>query len=73
MLECTKIKFSKKNAQTRLNELRKEGNLDANSRIYPCPICSWWHLTHKEKGMGGKKKLTRLSKKEDWDKLIEKT
>lgn len=41
---CGKIIFSKKDAQTKRNTLMKLGN-EKYLRIYPCDICSGWHLT----------------------------
>lgn len=41
-----KVHFSKKDAQTRRNELNKEGK---RVREYHCHRCNSWHLTHKER------------------------
>jgi hypothetical protein len=38
--------YDKKTAETIRNSLRKRGHL---VREYPCDICNWWHLTHKQK------------------------
>lgn len=41
-----KVHFSKKEAQTRRNELRRQG---IKVREYECDKCNTWHLTHQEK------------------------
>lgn len=38
--------YGKKTAQTVKNKRAKEG---VELRIYPCPFCRAWHLTHKVK------------------------
>ena len=38
--------FSKKEAETRRNELNREGK---RVREYECDKCKKWHLTHKQK------------------------
>jgi len=40
--------YTKKEAQTVLNFLQGRGN-GKNLRIYQCPYCDFWHLTHKQK------------------------
>ena len=41
---CTnKGRYSKKEARTIKNSLRKEGKM---LREYHCPKCNFWHLTH---------------------------
>lgn len=40
-----KTKFSKKEAQTALNSLRRRGIKRRPERIYPCTVCNHWHLT----------------------------
>lgn len=41
-----KKQYLKKTAQTVKNQRAKEGII---LRIYPCPLCKAWHLTHKVK------------------------
>ncbi len=41
---CGKRSYPKKDAQSARNRLRKRG---AILRIYHCPKCNRWHLTHK--------------------------
>lgn len=41
-----KAKYYKKTAQTILNERLKEG--EKYLRIYACPKCGFFHLTHQE-------------------------
>lgn len=41
-----KIKYDKKGATTMMNFLERKGR--KNLRIYDCPLCGGWHLTHKE-------------------------
>lgn len=36
--------YSKRDAQTKKNYLEKQGR--ERMRIYPCPACNQWHLTH---------------------------
>lgn len=38
--------YSKKEAQTKRNELNRKGK---RVRVYQCQICDYWHLTHKDK------------------------
>lgn len=43
---CGKNAYHKKDAITALNKRREAGVI---LRVYQCPICSLWHLTHTEK------------------------
>jgi len=45
-MPCEKVQFSKKDAKTRLNELRRDKTLSKRpQRIYYCPECGFWHLS----------------------------
>lgn len=45
---CNKVRYpSKKDAQTKLNSMRGFGRKSGKKlRIYPCPNCKGWHLSH---------------------------
>lgn len=46
---CKKVQFSKKEAQTALNErLHKGKKWSREKRIYYCGECNAWHLTSKK-------------------------
>lgn len=47
---CTKISYTKRDAQTALNFLLSVRNFKCRreKRIYHCPDCNMWHLTSKE-------------------------
>jgi len=48
--DCDKVKFTKKEAQTKMNLLISSGSWNkkqGSGRIYHCPICKHWHLTSK--------------------------
>lgn len=46
---CKKVQFSKKEAQTALNERKTKGRQwSKEKRIYYCEYCNKWHLTSKE-------------------------
>lgn len=47
--ECGKVCFDKKSAQTKMNWLLKQGKA-RYLRIYQCPICNSFHLTHVKQG-----------------------
>lgn len=47
-----KGQYSKKDAQTIVNHLKKQGR---QIRKYHCPFCNLWHITHKEKYFKTKK------------------
>lgn len=42
-----KRQYTKKEAQTIRNQRLFQG--EKYLRIYPCPLCNSWHLTHKNK------------------------
>ena len=44
MLCSEKYGYSKKDAETKRNFIKKERGILL--RIYPCPICGKYHLTH---------------------------
>lgn len=45
-MQCwEKKKHSKKDAQTLANKAKNERG--QRIRIYHCPICDYWHLTHR--------------------------
>lgn len=48
-----KVGYDKKTAQTVKNKRASQGVF---LRIYPCPFCGFWHLTHK---VGKKDNLAR--------------
>lgn len=47
-----KICFDKRSAVTSRNLRMKKGSIDL--RIYPCPSCGYWHLTHLVDDKSGK-------------------
>ncbi len=47
---CDKNGYSKKEAQTKVNEREGHGKCKKGSlRIYECLVCGYWHITSKEK------------------------
>lgn len=47
---CGKKPYTKREAQTARNQrLRSHHNRPKLLRIYPCPECNAWHLTHQPK------------------------
>ena len=54
MSACIKKAYTKKDAQTALNARlrgRYRHNKPDHLRIYHCPDCNGWHLTHKGAGV----------------------
>ena len=48
--KCDKVSYTKKGAQTVLNQLRGKKELHRQpERIYQCPECNYWHITSKPK------------------------
>jgi len=50
ILKCDKAKFTKREAQTKMNSLINSGTWNkkqGSGRVYHCPVCKWWHLTSK--------------------------
>lgn len=46
---CTKVQFSKREAKTALNQLKKvRKKYRKEIRAYHCPNCNHWHLTSQE-------------------------
>ena len=48
--ECDKVKFTKKEAKTKMNLLISSGTWNkkqGSGRVYHCPVCKHWHLTSK--------------------------
>lgn len=39
-----KVQYDKKTAQTAANKRYADDHVEL--RIYQCPSCNWWHLTH---------------------------
>jgi len=48
--------YDKKTAQSMMNHRHKRG---AKLRIYHCPLCNWWHLTHHPKNSDEFNKLKK--------------
>lgn len=49
-IECDKAKFTKRQAQEKMNILISSGTWNkkqSRGRIYHCPLCKCWHLTSK--------------------------
>jgi rubrerythrin len=47
MEKCTKWRYSKRQAETvRNSRLRARHGRPDQLRIYHCPVCNHWHLTH---------------------------
>lgn len=74
---CDKAKFSKVDAQTKLNMLLERGHWNKKQgkcRIYPCNICKgWWHITslvEKVFSLGDNFREEPLKHIEKWEKLI---
>ena len=45
-MDCQKNGYGKKEAETRLNELRRQKRLNKRpQRIYYCEDCNMWHIT----------------------------
>jgi len=51
--DCDKTSYTKKQAQTVLNQMQGNAKLARHlpkipQRIYQCPECNYWHLTSKK-------------------------
>lgn len=47
--QCRKQKYTKVEAQTVVNaRMSARHNRPEHLRIYHCPLCNGWHVTHKE-------------------------
>jgi len=74
MKTCTKVKFTKKEAQEKLNIFLKNGNFK-KGRVYPCNICiGFWHITHRNEAKTTERivKPVGLKMKDKWEELIKK-
>jgi len=71
MAGCDKKQFSKVEAETSLNLLRKKGSFrEAYGRIYPCKNCGFWHLTAQVLIDKEPPKTTHLAYFDKWLALI---
>lgn len=53
---CGKVRFAtKKHAQTRCNEINNRERRKHLLRIYECPYCGGWHLSHREEANNSSK------------------
>jgi len=70
---CSKVSFSKRDAQSVLNRIvsRGYGQYRKEIRIYHCPECNQWHLTSHDNREGSRKiEEVDLAFFESWKKLI---
>lgn len=70
---CNKSRYTKKDAQSTLSFFEKQGNFrDGHGRIYQCPICNHWHLTHSEEFTEMVVEPVELAYKDKWEKLLKR-
>jgi len=71
MAYCSKSRYNKKDAKSTLAFYEKQGNFrDGSGRVYYCPLCGYWHLTHSEEFTDNVVEDVDLAYKDKWEKLL---